>query len=64
MPIPSRWLKPSGLFWFYPNIFVSIKDSKTAMIFLAVIASKDKEFFMVQSGCMVLDLGCSTDCWT
>jgi hypothetical protein len=64
MPIPSRWLKSSGLLWFYPNIFVSIKDSKTAMIFLAVIASKDKEFFMVQRGYMVLYLGCSTNCWT
>ena len=64
MPISSRRLKPSGLLWLDPNIFVGIEDSKTAVIFLAIVTSKDKEFLIVQRRCLVLDLGCPTNDWT
>ena len=42
--------------WLYPHVLFCVKDSETAVIFLAVVAAEDPEFALVKRGCVVLDL--------
>ena len=60
MTIAAHGWAPRRLLWFNPHILLRIKNAQTRMVLLAVIASKDPQFALVERRCMVLDLGSTT----
>ena len=47
------------LLWLDPHILFSVKNSQARVIFLAIIATEDPEFTVIERRCMVLDLRCN-----
>ena len=56
MSIPTHGWVPVRLLWLNPNILFRIKDPQTTMILLAIVATEDPQFALVERRCVILDL--------
>lgn len=56
MSIPAHGWVPVRLLWLNPNILFRIKDPQTTMILLAIVATEDPQFALVERRCVILDL--------
>ena len=61
MSVAPHWRIAMCFLWLNPYVLFSIENSKRAVILLAVIATEDPKFALVESCCMILYLRSATD---